>query len=103
MTLSRHIDRLEQAGWLERRPDPEDRRAWLLYLSDASRPVLDEMETLAAETHAAALAGISEEERRRLVETLTKIKVNIAPAEMAPDPDQADEPEGPAERQALAR
>ena len=80
VTLSRHIDRLQQAGWLERRPDPADRRAWLLYLSDGSRPVLEKMETLAAETHAAALAGISEDEHRRLVETLTRIKANIAPA-----------------------
>ena len=85
VTLSRHIDRLERDGWLERRPDPEDRRAWLLYLSEASRPVLDEMETLATETHAAALAGISERERQQLVKTLTRIKSNIAPADDAGD------------------
>ena len=27
MTLVRQIDRMEEAGWIERRPDPADRRA----------------------------------------------------------------------------
>ena len=81
VTLSRHVDRLEQAGWLERRPDPADRRAWLLYVSEASFPVLDKMERLAVETHAAALAGISEVEQAQLVATLERIKANLSPAE----------------------
>jgi DNA-binding MarR family transcriptional regulator len=85
VTLSRHVDRLEQAGWLERRPDPADRRAWRLHLTEASRPLLERMEALAAETHAAALAGISDAERRQLVATLTRIKANIAPAETPAD------------------
>ena len=38
VTLGRHIDRLERDGWLERRADPADRRAWLLHLTGASRP-----------------------------------------------------------------
>ena len=31
------IDRVGAAGWVERRPDPEDRRANRLYLTDAGR------------------------------------------------------------------
>lgn len=34
------IDRAEAAGWVERRPDPEDRRANRLYLTDAGRQLL---------------------------------------------------------------
>lgn len=82
VTLSRHVDRLEQAGWLERRPDPADRRAWLLFVSEASFPVLEKMESLAIETHAAALAGISEAERAQLVATLERIKANLSPPEV---------------------
>ena len=44
ITLARHIDRLEEKGWVERRSDPNDRRAWLLYLDDSVRPILDEMQ-----------------------------------------------------------
>ena len=34
------IDRVGAAGWVERRPDPEDRRANRLYLTDAGRQLL---------------------------------------------------------------
>ncbi len=34
------IDRVSTAGWVERRPDPEDRRANRLYLTDAGRKLL---------------------------------------------------------------
>lgn len=79
VTLCRHIDRLERAGWLERRPDPEDRRAWRLYLSKASHPTLKKMETLAAETQAAALSDLSPDQRALFAETLVKIKANLTP------------------------
>jgi DNA-binding MarR family transcriptional regulator len=79
VTLSRHIDRLERDGWLERRPDPEDRRAWRLYLAEASHPTLKKMEALAAETQAAALSDLSTEQRAIFVETLVRIKASLAP------------------------
>ena len=37
------INRIEAAGWVERRPDPEDRRANRLYLTDAGRKILSEV------------------------------------------------------------
>jgi MarR family transcriptional regulator for hemolysin len=40
MTLVRQIDRMEDAGWIERRPDPNDRRARRLYLTGKARPIL---------------------------------------------------------------
>ncbi len=36
------IDRTGAAGWVERRPDPEDRRANRLYLTDAGRRLVSE-------------------------------------------------------------
>jgi DNA-binding MarR family transcriptional regulator len=35
------IDRMETNGWVERRPDPEDRRANRLFLTDRGRQLLD--------------------------------------------------------------
>lgn len=78
VTLGRHIDNLERDGWLERRPDPSDRRAWLLYLTDAARPTLDKMEGLAAETMATAMAGLDEVAQARFHQTLTLIKENLS-------------------------
>ncbi|WZO97660.1 MarR family transcriptional regulator [Isosphaeraceae bacterium EP7] len=34
------IDRMTASAWVERRPDPEDRRANRLYLTDAGRTIL---------------------------------------------------------------
>jgi DNA-binding MarR family transcriptional regulator len=36
------IDRVSAAGWVERRPDPEDRRVNRLYLTDAGRKLAGE-------------------------------------------------------------
>jgi DNA-binding MarR family transcriptional regulator len=74
VTLGRHIDRLEAAGWVERRADPSDRRAWLIYLSDTAGPTLDEMAALAVETQDEALRDLSAADQSRLIDLLTTIK-----------------------------
>ena len=98
VTLGRHIDRLEETAWLERRADPADRRAWQLYLSGKARPILDRMETLAIETQREALVAIPGDEQERLMATLRSIKANMLAAEtehplgQADQSDPADEP-----------
>ena len=77
VTLGRHIDRLERDGWLERRPDPNDRRAWRLFLTAASHPTLARMKALAAELEESALSGLSARERAVLIDALTRIKANV--------------------------
>src|SRR5580704_7777905 len=39
ISLARLIDRMEQSGWVERRPDPNDRRAWQLFIAEKAKPV----------------------------------------------------------------
>lgn len=80
VSLGRHIDRLERDNWLERRPDPNDRRVWRLHLTKAAGPTLDEMEALATELHDTALAGLEAEERDLLQGALHRIKANIVAA-----------------------
>ena len=58
ITLTRLVDRLCDSGLIERRPDPNDRRAKLLYLTPAARPLL---ETISAQVEVLAeevLAGL---------------------------------------------
>ena len=43
ITACRMIDRLEEAGLVERRRDPADRRAWRIFLTDKARPVLSDL------------------------------------------------------------
>ena len=81
ITLVRLLDRLEGAGWLERRPDPRDRRARLLYLTAAAHPMLDRMRALGAETREEAVAGLSDEAREQLIDALITIKKNLSAGE----------------------
>ena len=77
VTLGRHIDRLEESGWVERRPDPTDRRAWRLFLAKKSMPMLDKLAVFLVETRETALNGFSSEERETLIETLIRMKTNL--------------------------
>jgi MarR family transcriptional regulator for hemolysin len=83
ITLARLIDRLQAAGWVERRPDPADRRVQRLYLTVKAEPLLDDMRALAAETREEAMQGLPDRERRRLIQTLQAIKGNLVRAEVA--------------------
>jgi MarR family transcriptional regulator, transcriptional regulator for hemolysin len=77
ITLARLLDRLQAAELIERRPDPKDRRAHLLYLTDAAYPLLDRIFALAAEVRQDALAGIAEPDRNLLLEMMLKMRVNL--------------------------
>jgi MarR family transcriptional regulator, transcriptional regulator for hemolysin len=84
ITLVRILDRLEGRGLVERRQDPNDRRAWLLYLKDAARPLLVGMQAIGDASRAEALEGVSEADIERLVETLGRMKSNLAAACQTP-------------------
>ena len=83
ITLGRHIDRLEDTGWVERRPDPDDRRVWRLFLTVKARPILDRMEVLALKTQEEAMTELSEGERGRLMALLLSMKRSMVACEAA--------------------
>lgn len=78
ITLARLVDRLEASGLVERRADPNDRRARLLFLGERAHPLLDELKSLGAETREIALAGLNEDERAQLWSLLTKMRANLS-------------------------
>lgn len=77
VTLGRHIDRLEEDGWVERRRDPADRRVWRLHLADKSRPIIDRLSRLSSEVREHAMTGLSPTERDALIDTLQAMKGNL--------------------------
>lgn len=77
ITVSRHVDRMEAAGMIERRPDPADRRAHKLFLTEAARPLVNSFRTLGSGCVADALAGISEAEIETVTDVLSRIRTNI--------------------------
>ena len=90
ITLTRLIDRMESAGWVERRTHPADRRAVQLYLTAQSQPILEEMHARAGDTLTEATHGVAPRAQRQLVATLEQMKRNLLAAETtAAQPDQS--------------
>jgi MarR family transcriptional regulator, transcriptional regulator for hemolysin len=77
ITLTRLLDRLCQGGLIERRADPNDRRAKRLYLTAAARPMLARLADLGEELMATALAGVEREAVEKMVVQLAIIKENL--------------------------
>lgn len=78
ITVGRLVDRMEEAGWVERRPDPSDRRARLLYTTEKVAPVMERMRELAEATRNEALAGLGPADRDALIDTLIQIRGNLS-------------------------
>jgi MarR family transcriptional regulator for hemolysin len=80
ITLTRLIDRLCDGGLIERRSDPDDRRAKRLYLTPAARPVLDGLTRLGKDMMATVLAGIEPAAIDQLLAHLLTLKTNLRDA-----------------------
>jgi MarR family transcriptional regulator, transcriptional regulator for hemolysin len=78
MTLVRQIDRMQESGWIERRPDPTDRRARRLFLTDKARPVLGRIWDVSSETQDQVLAALSPDEAEQLIELLRRVHGALA-------------------------
>jgi DNA-binding MarR family transcriptional regulator len=78
ITLARLLDQLEEAELVERRPDPDDRRAYRLYLRMQANQALTDMRAAGVALHAEALEGISESEIAALTSALRKMRANLA-------------------------
>jgi MarR family transcriptional regulator, transcriptional regulator for hemolysin len=84
MTLVRCLDRLESCGCLERRRDPEDRRARRIYLKARGKPLVDEIWGLLNLTRREAFAGISSKDGDLIIDLLEKIQRNLASLQPLP-------------------
>jgi DNA-binding MarR family transcriptional regulator len=77
VTVGGLVERLEQAGWVERRPDASDRRAKRVYLTDRAQRVLAEIRQAGDDMNQMAFDGLSRQDRRELFRLLTRIKDNL--------------------------
>ena len=80
ITLTRLLDRLSASGLIERRADPNDRRANRLYLTPAARPLLEQLGELGEELMTTALAGVDRDSIERMVAQLATVKENLRQA-----------------------
>ena len=80
ITLTRLLDRLASNGLIERRPDPNDRRANRLYLKPAAKPLLGRLVDLGADMMETVLDGIADPSIERTLKELGRVKENLRSA-----------------------
>lgn len=77
ISLTRILDRMASAGLVERKPDPADRRAVKLYLTEAARPILKVLHEISDEVRLAAIKGLSDAEQERVIAAMRHMRANI--------------------------
>jgi MarR family transcriptional regulator for hemolysin len=78
ITLVRLLDRLEVAGFVERMPDPNDRRAHILALTAKALPIIKSIRDLNRSACGDLQLGISEAEAGQLRALLSRIRTHLA-------------------------
>lgn len=98
-SMSHALQRLEEAGYVQRRPDPTDDRVQRVYLTQAGRDVKGPLEEGWRQVELRAFDGFSAEERETLQRLLVRVRDNLAPGACrgpCGSSDRAAEPEMPA-------
>lgn len=80
MTMARTLERMESDGWIERRPDPADRRARQLYLKPEGLRLLQGIWRVSDRARAVAMTGLSAADRALLMGLLERVRCNLATA-----------------------
>ena len=83
ISIARHLDKLELAGLVERRPDPADRRAYRLYLLPAAMPVLEQVRAVAQSVLEPALSHLTPKNLETLTRSLEDLRAALLASENA--------------------
>ena len=79
-TVTKTLQRMEKAGFIQRRADPTDQRVSRVYLTEAGRAAQVNLQAVKDKIDADSLAHFSEEERLELREYLVRIRENLRQA-----------------------
>jgi DNA-binding MarR family transcriptional regulator len=71
------VDRLEEAGLVERRPHAEDRRIRELHLTRKGKGALERAKKIAIDYETQLCAGINRDERETLIDLLQKLQAGL--------------------------
>ena len=78
ITLCRIVDRLEEAGLVERTRDPDDRRAWRLQVTAKAQPLVDKLQAVGAKLVDQAFSGIDPQDIEITRQVLARVRENAA-------------------------
>ena len=76
-TITKMVNRMEKAGFLERRPDPTDHRISRVYLTPSGRAIQADVERIWKALEQETFAGFDEEERDLLARFFRRIRENL--------------------------
>jgi len=76
-TVSGTLRRMEEAGWVVRRPDLSDRRVSRVYLTDNGQALVEELTNAFRTMEKELLAGFSPEQEKVFREALEKVRTNL--------------------------
>lgn len=82
-TMCRIVDRLVRDGLVERRPDPDDRRATRVHLTPAGRGAAADGAHVVETIEGRAFAGLDTAERAELADLLGRVIESLAPGDAA--------------------
>lgn len=71
------VDSLEQRGLLERRQNPDDRRARALFITPQGRKLIKRAFSVAVEHEQRLTSGLSPEEREQLLELMARVGAEV--------------------------
>ncbi|MFF6998826.1 MarR family winged helix-turn-helix transcriptional regulator [Streptomyces sp. NPDC008313] len=71
---SRHVAHVAERGWIDRSPDPADKRSRILRLTDAGRDRLDELSRRTTELLAHRLGDWTDDEVGQLIGLMTRLR-----------------------------
>ncbi|MER5197293.1 MarR family winged helix-turn-helix transcriptional regulator [Streptomyces sp. NPDC002755] len=77
-TVTRMVQRLEQAGFVTRTADPEDRRAVLVEATSAGEALRGEVDRVWQELERRTLAGLNDVDQTQLARLLARLEGNLA-------------------------
>jgi DNA-binding MarR family transcriptional regulator len=90
--VGRVIDRLQQAGFVERHADPADRRLWRLHVTAKAHAVVDDMNLIANGLREEALSGVDQEDFVAFRRVLEQIKQNLVALDTETETDRPGNP-----------
>lgn len=70
---SRNVDALVEAGYAERRPDPESRRTYLVFLTEAGREKAKQLPEIVYRVNSEVLKDLPEAERKTMIGMLQTV------------------------------
>ncbi len=76
-TVTKMVQRMESAGFVQRQPDADDQRISRVYLTAAGRAVSADLERIFATFDAETFAGLDAAERKTLHCLLARIRANL--------------------------